>query len=42
MSGVNTEFPKCQELQLFLWLRYIDDVFFILTHGEEKLTQLFN
>ena len=42
MDEVETEFLKSQELQPFLWLRYIDDMFFIWTHGEEKLTQFFN
>ena len=42
MDEVETEFPKSQELQPFLWLRYIDNIFFIWTHGEEKLTQVFN
>ena len=42
IDGVETEFFKSEELQPFLWLRYIDDIFFIWTHGEEKLTQFFN
>ena len=42
MDEVETEFLKSQELQPFLWLRYIDDIFFIWTHGEEKLTQFLN
>ena len=29
MDEVETEFLKSKELQLFLWLRYIDDIFFI-------------
>ena len=29
MYEVETEFLKSKELQLFLWLRYIDDIFFI-------------
>ena len=29
MDEVETEFLKSQELQPFLWLRYIDDIFFI-------------
>ena len=29
MDKVETEFLKSQELQSFLWLRYIDDRFFI-------------
>ena len=36
------EFLKSQELQPFLWLRYIDNIFFIWTHEEEKLTQFLN
>ena len=32
MDEVETEFLKSQELQPFLWLRYIDSVFFIWTH----------
>ena len=39
MDEVETEFRKSQELQPFLWLRYIDDIFFIWAHGEKKLTQ---
>ena len=42
MDEVETEFPKFQELQPFLWLRYIDDIFLIWTHGAEKLTQCIN
>ena len=41
MDEADTEFLKIQELKPFLWLRYIDDIFFIWTHGEEKLTQFF-
>ena len=42
MDEVETEFLKSQELQPFLWLRYIDNKFFVWTHGEEKLTQFLN
>ena len=42
MDDVETEFLKSEELQPFLWLRYNDDIFFIWTHGEEKLTQFLN
>ena len=42
MDEADTEFLKIQELKPFLWLRYIDDIFFIWTHGEEKLTRFFN
>ena len=29
MDEVETEFLKSQELQPFLWLRYIDDIFYM-------------
>ena len=31
------EFLEKQEYKPFIWLRYIDDIFFIWTHGEDKL-----
>ena len=34
MDKTETDFLKMQELQLFVWLRYIDNIFFIWTHGE--------
>ena len=39
---VKTDFLKTQALQPFLWLRYIDNIFFIWNHGEERLTQFLN
>ena len=42
MDEVDTEYLKSQELQPFIWLRYVDDIFFTWTHGEEKLTQFLN
>ena len=42
MDEVETEFLKSQERKSFLWLRFIDNIFFIWTHGEEKLTQFLN
>ena len=42
MDEEETEFLKSQELQPFLWFRYIDDIIFIWTHGEEKHTQFLN
>ena len=42
MDELYTEFLKSEELQPFLCLRYIEDIFFIWTHGEEKLTRFFN
>ena len=37
MDEMETSFLKTQQLQPFIWLRYIDDIFFIWTHGEEQL-----
>ena len=37
MDRVEAEFPEKQYLKLWVWLRYIDEIFFIWTHGENKL-----
>ena len=37
MDKTETGFLKTQELQPFVWLRYIDDIFFIWIHGETEL-----
>ena len=37
MDKTETDFLKTQDLQPFIWLRYIDDIFFIWTHGEAEL-----
>ena len=37
MAQVETEFFKTQKHKPLVWFRYIDDVFFISTHGKEKL-----
>ena len=37
MDEMEAIFLKTQQLQPFIWLRYIDDIFFIWTHGEEQL-----
>ena len=37
MDGVETEFLKSQELQPFLWIRYIDDILFIWDYRTQKL-----
>ena len=37
MNKTETDFLKTQELQPFVWLRYIDDIFFIWMHGEAEL-----
>ena len=36
MDKIETAFLETQELQS-LWFRYIDDIFFIWTHGEQEL-----
>ena len=42
MDEVVSEFPNSQELQPLLWLRYTEDLFFIWTYREQKLTQFLN
>ena len=37
MDKVETEFLELESEKPFVWLRYIDDIFFIWTAGEEKL-----
>ena len=37
MDNFETSFLETQQLQPLVWFRYIDDVFFIWTHVEEKL-----
>ena len=37
MDRVEQDFLETQESQPLLWLRYIDDIFFIWTHGKEDL-----
>ena len=37
MEEVETEFLKTQRLKPLIWLRFIDDIFFIWTYGEENL-----
>ena len=39
MDKTETDFLKTQDLQPFIWLPYIDDIFFIWTHGEAELTR---
>ena len=40
MDRVKQDFLKTQELQALLWLRFIDDIFFIWTHGKEELKKV--
>ena len=37
MDDIESKFLETQSLQPLIWFRYIDDVFFMWTHGEEKL-----
>ena len=37
MDRVEQDFLETQELQPLLWLRFIDDIFFIWTCGKEEL-----
>ena len=37
MDKVEQGFLETQELQALLWLRYIDDIFFIWAHGKEEI-----
>ena len=39
MNQVKSEFLKTQTHQPLVWFRYIDDIFFIWTHGQDKLEQ---
>ena len=39
MDQVESEFLKTQIHQPLVWFRYIDDIFFIWTHRQEKLEQ---
>ena len=42
IDQVETEFLKSQELQPFLWPRYIDDILFIWTRGTQELNSFLN
>ena len=37
MEEVETGFLQTQRLKPLVWLRFIDDIFFIWTHGKENL-----
>ena len=37
MDKIESDFLKTQKAKPLVWYRYIDDVFFIWTHGEQKL-----
>ena len=37
MDQVESKFLQTQKFQPLVWFRYIDDIFFIWTHGEKSL-----
>ena len=37
MDQLETKFLESQNLKPLVWFRYIDDIFFVWTHGEENL-----
>ena len=37
MDKFETNFLTTQNLKLWAWLRYIDEIFFVYAHGEENL-----
>ena len=39
MDQIKTKFLRTQSYQPMVWFRYIDDMFFIWTHGEKKLEE---
>ena len=41
MDKFETSFLETQQLQPLVWFRYIDDIFFIWTHGEEEVKNFF-
>ena len=42
MDQLEDHFLREAADQPLVWFRYIDDIFFIWTHGEEKLKNFFN
>ena len=42
LDKFETKFLATQVFKLRVWLRYIDDIFFVWTHGEEKLHDFLN
>ena len=42
MDEVEQKFLETQDKKPLIWLRYIDDIFFIWTHGEQQLETFLN
>ena len=38
MDEIETKFLQTQEFQFLVWFRYINDVFFIWTHGPDNIS----
>ena len=41
MDQLETNFLENQNLRPFVWFCYIDEIFFIWTHGEKKSSKLY-
>ena len=37
MDGIESKFLQTQKFEPLVWFKYIDDIFFIYTHGPDKL-----
>ena len=42
MADLEEEIFKNPKLKPFLWLRYLDDIFYLWAEGVDKLKELFN
>ena len=42
MDEIETKFLQTRQFQTLVWFMYIDDVFFIWTHGPDKLVSFVN
>ena len=39
MDRMEAEFLGKERMKLWVWLRYIDDIFFVWTHGKNRLDE---
>ena len=39
MDRMETEFLEKERMKPWVWLRYIDDIFFVWTHGKNRLDE---
>ena len=42
MARLEKRIFEISEFKPFLWLRYLDEIFCIWTHGSQRLNELFN